>query len=246
ILPHLEQDNLWKTWDHFVFDNNSKYPPIPSGVQWAPGCFMRQVVKTLVCPSNTNAGNPMNQAADPTTSNHYFVTSYFANGGTRGYPRWIIPPDPAVRPTLFDYRDGVFDQNRQHRMADITDGTTNTLMFGERHYYDPVFDTPVPAFDHNDRIADWGWCWFGAQGDAFLGANVRINFRLPANWAMLPPAQAQVLFDDRINAYGSGPPGGANFALADGSVRFIRESISPLTLRALGTRAGGEPAPGDF
>ncbi len=44
----------------------------------------------------------------------------------------------------------------------------------------------------------------------------------------------------RVNAFGSLHPGGANFAMADGSVRFIKQSISQPTYHALGTRAGGE------
>src|SRR5262249_46402196 len=35
-------------------------------------------------------------------------------------------------------------------------------------------------------------------------------------------------------------PGGANFAMADGSVKFIKNSINVNTYRGLGTRAGGE------
>ncbi len=237
LLPYIEQDNLWKRWDHLNFDRNTRDE---NGVQWGPGwVFMRQPVRTLVCPSNPNAGSPINQPVNPASGNRYFITSYFGAAGTRGYPRWATDG----RPGLFAFRDGVFDQNRQHTIGTITDGTTNTLMFGERHYFDPVFDTS-PVVD--DRIGDWGWCWFGAQGDAFLGTNVPINFKLPANYDRLSAGQQQLLFDDRINAYGSGHAGGANFAMADGSVRFIADSISPLTFRALGTRAGGEVIPGNF
>ena len=39
----------------------------------------------------------------------------------------------------------------------------------------------------------------------------------------------------------SAHPGGVNVALADGSVRFIRDSIPMENWKALGTRAGGEP-----
>ena len=44
----------------------------------------------------------------------------------------------------------------------------------------------------------------------------------------------------RVNAFGSLHPGGANFAMADGSVRFIKQTIAQPTYHALGTRAGGE------
>ena len=35
-------------------------------------------------------------------------------------------------------------------------------------------------------------------------------------------------------------PGGANFAFSDGSVHFLKQSISLVTYNALGSRAGGE------
>lgn len=46
-------------------------------------------------------------------------------------------------------------------------------------------------------------------------------------------------------SFGSRHTGGANFLMGDGSVRFIRDSVAPATLSALGTRAGGD-IPGDY
>jgi prepilin-type processing-associated H-X9-DG protein len=50
----------------------------------------------------------------------------------------------------------------------------------------------------------------------------------------------------RLGAYGSGHGGGANVVFADGSVRFLRDSISLSTLQALSTRAGGEVIAEDY
>jgi prepilin-type processing-associated H-X9-DG protein len=69
-----------------------------------------------------------------------------------------------------------------------------------------------------------------------------MNFRLPANFTSLDGAVQQLLYDDRINAFGSMHTGGSNVALADGSVHFVSQSISPITFQALGSRSRGEVA----
>lgn len=236
LLPYIEQETLRNLFDEFTFSNNQRFPANPSGVVNAPGSFTKQIVRTLVCPSNPNASNPINTPANPSATHAglYFVNSYFGSAGTRSYPRFASDG----RLSLFQFQDGVYIQNRQVKIEEITDGASNTLAMGERHYFDPIFDSGP----WNDRIGDWGWCWFGAQGDALLGTSVPINFKLPSPTSVV----TQALFDDRINAFGSAHSGGANFAMADGSVRFIRESLSPLTFRSLGTRAGGEVIGNDF
>jgi hypothetical protein len=51
---------------------------------------------------------------------------------------------------------------------------------------------------------------------------------------------------DRLSAYGSQHGWGANFALTDGSVRFISSKIPLSVLLGLSTRSGGEVNPGDY
>jgi prepilin-type processing-associated H-X9-DG protein len=50
----------------------------------------------------------------------------------------------------------------------------------------------------------------------------------------------------RMGAYGSGHGGGANVVFADGSVHFLRATISLSTLQALSTRAGREVIAEDY
>ena len=207
---------------------------------------MREVVPTLMCPSNP--GGPWNEAQDPSGSGRYFRTHYCGSAGTRSYPRYN-----ASRPSLFNphypavsnptgppaLSDGIFTRSRNFGTQDITDGTSQTLLVGERQFYDPVFDE---SDEVDDEIRDWGWAWFGGEGDIMLSTSAQLNFRMPANFAALSDGVKQQLYDDRINAFGSMHAAGANFAIADGSVRYISQFISPFAYRALGTRAGREIA----
>jgi prepilin-type processing-associated H-X9-DG protein len=140
------------------------------------------------------------------------------------------------------------------RLADITDGTTSTLLFGERSRWDPNYNT----------FAEHGWDWpfryYGnwcgtsrkALSHFTLSSYAPINYRLPFSYqnraVASPPANTASDFkyyiDLRVCAFGSNHPGGANFALADGSVRFISETMPLVTLRALSTRQGGETVTG--
>jgi prepilin-type processing-associated H-X9-DG protein len=52
--------------------------------------------------------------------------------------------------------------------------------------------------------------------------------------------------NDRVREFASLHPGGANFLLADGSVRFIREDIDFRAYQALSSIQGGEVPKGDF
>jgi prepilin-type processing-associated H-X9-DG protein len=72
-----------------------------------------------------------------------------------------------------------------------------------------------------------------------MSAYAPINFRVPDN----PPtdfAGFYPIYEQRVCAFGSQHPGGANFALADGSVRFVRDTIAADALRWLCVRNDGE------
>ena len=58
--------------------------------------------------------------------------------------------------------------------------------------------------------------------------------------ALKVPGAANTTINPGQAAARSYHPGGVNVLLADGSVRFVRNTIDAATWRALGTRAGGE------
>ena len=95
-------------------------------------------------------------------------------------------------------------------------------------------------------MAGYGF-WASAGGqlaltDLTMSSFGPINYKIPAGLGTVTGSNEENL---RLNAFGSQHTGGAQFALADGSVRFISENVDRNVSRALGTRAGGEVV-GDF
>jgi prepilin-type N-terminal cleavage/methylation domain-containing protein/prepilin-type processing-associated H-X9-DG protein len=224
LLPYFEQDNLYKKWDHDDNRNN---------VAGGRNATQAQVIKILVCPSDwlpdpvweLTAFHP-DLPLPPWCLGFYGMTSYGGNAGTRSVPN----------PRLS--KDGVIFVGSNVRLADITAGSSNTLLFGERYHHDPEYDRRRPdVAPAVPPMAGWGRWGFvasvAASGHVSLSTPVPINYRVP-------PGGGVSAMEDRQCAFGSGHPGGANFAFADGSVRFLSDSTPLPMLQALSTRAGGE------
>jgi prepilin-type N-terminal cleavage/methylation domain-containing protein/prepilin-type processing-associated H-X9-DG protein len=174
-----------------------------------------RVIKTYICPADPleNGGIDTGEGAS-SPPRHWAITSYGANAGIRSYRRNL------------QTNDGPFVHNVPRRVASILDGTSNTIFVGERLHRDPIFDA-IPG----ENLDAWGWWPFGAEGDVLLSAAERIN------WMMTSATQAD--YDLRINVFGSAHTGGANFAMGDGSVRFLADSLDLVTLQRLCTHQDG-------
>jgi prepilin-type N-terminal cleavage/methylation domain-containing protein len=226
LLPFVEQGNLQNVYNIDINTwNSNRVDPVTG--QPGPGAFSARTFELLSCPSS-----PINPLIDNQTDlpRLWGLTSYL---GCAGQVSW---PDGS------ETCDGLFYRNRWHRIADVSDGTSNTLAFSERSNLDPVFDSYTP-FD--DAIIGWGWWVYGGAGDVLFGTQAPVNFRIPANIATYPDAVQQQYYNWRINAIGSEHTGGVNACRADGSVNFLSNSVSLTTLQALGTRSGGEVIQGD-
>ena len=214
LFPMMEGDNIVRDFDMTSAGFGTNFGNANSrAARTAP---------VLICPAD-----PLKVTAyvyDPDDVEG--LTSYGGCGGTVAYK------------TNDATRDGIFLRNQYVSVLQVVDGSSNTLLFGERHHFDPAFD----ARDNSggEDIQAWG-CWaYGAEGDVLLGTTAGINFRLQMSYVSLTPAEQDILYKKRINAFGSAHSGGANFTLADGSVRFIRDNVNQITFAALGTRATGE------
>jgi prepilin-type N-terminal cleavage/methylation domain-containing protein/prepilin-type processing-associated H-X9-DG protein len=233
LLPYFEQDNLYKEWDSYDNRNN---------VAGERNATQAQVIKILICPSDP-LPQPVVQLtipiAPPWSLGFYAMSSYGGNAGRRSVKAGSAPPWPGMT------KDGIFFIDSNVRIADITDGTSNTLLFGERYHRDPQYDLQHDVFwPGSPPMAQLGrWAEVAYQGAA---ANVMLSTPVRINYQMSPGGDFDAV-QNRMCAFGSGHTGGANFAFADGSVRFLSDSTPWSTLQALSTVAGGEvAAAGDF
>ena len=234
MLPFLEQQPLYDRWNFSDPLTNADGMTANASV----------VLNTLLCPSDLIPQNPVASG-----SRWYAISSYGGNGGSQSHPPANLSSDG-----IFHATGPAAPGFSQVKPADITDGLSNSLFFGERNHRDPNYDTFLAPGWIIEPMWQWGW-WAPSGGnfglsDVTMSTLAPVNYKLGFSFANRPPdASSQAGFASydalRVCSFGSQHPGGANFAMADGSVRFLKDTTAMAVLRALGTRAGGEVVSAD-
>ena len=243
ILPQMEQQSLF---DAYNFAGNNR-PGLPAGYDVDLryfGAANRTVTSTrlaaYLCPSDgTNA--PLVLEVDGVTR-ACTSQNYAGNFGNTTQLQLHQPGNRFGGAPFGDVGAPLADQSlvpqRTAALCDLTDGLSTTLLLGEVVVGQGIdlrgfswwgdaagFETSLtPNSTQPDVLADPAYCQ-----------------PRPPN----PPCAARAPGRPDIYAVRSRHPGGVNAALADGSARFVRDAINPVTWCGMGSARGGEVIGGD-
>jgi prepilin-type N-terminal cleavage/methylation domain-containing protein/prepilin-type processing-associated H-X9-DG protein len=206
ILPYVEQEQL-------LLSSQKAYQESTWPFNNPPHVGLDTIVNTFVCPADSRVFDPQFAPRDML---EVALTSYLGIEGKDLYGQ-----------------DGILFRDSHIRMGDITDGTSQTLLAGER----------PPSADFQ-----FGW-WYAGAGQQFTGSadmvlGVQEQDVIPYSLAPCPQGSYQFgpgQVNDQCDMFHfwSLHAGGANFVFADGSVHFLTYAAAPL-MPALASRAGGE------
>lgn len=249
-LPYLEQQPLYNSINFNDIEGNIGVVPLVAGGQTNRD-LRRTVLNGVICPSNDQdklrqnqnqgyingqGGGPPGGGIDYVGNMGHFWGGWkdcnnvpdfpdpqnrFVKGSLPGTP-WVDGDWDVDIPRL----QGVFKYRGSVKLAQILDGTSNTIAVFEDYHWN---GGQQPRFDSGYTVDS---CWMSPL--AATG-----NLRNPMN--NKNPAWLQGVGDVRCHGWSSNHPGGAMACLADGSVNFYSQTMDHLTRYSLATRNGGEP-----
>ena len=218
IMPYFEQDNLFKLYVNWG-GNDSTGPRYSSGTNPARVCSQR--LKVFTCPSDSDR-RPFGNI----TNNNYAVSA--GSGGTSRNTGTIT--GIAVGAGMFD---GVA-LTRKIKLTDVSDGLTNTVMVGEvlqgegsdlRGFIWWGDASAMSTYDvPNSTLPDRIYTAFYCNNQPLRGLPCAVSSSTNPTMFLSRSRHAQ----------------GVNACLGDASVRFVSNSVTAATWRAMGTATGGE------
>lgn len=224
LLPFIEQQSVWDTMN----------PGDPT--DWALPRHLdnaRTPLDVYVCPSdkapNTNpAGLNDFNVNNPTAFNSRLPEDVNGTQEPVGYSSYVGLKGANNRNGRNADHNGVLFQNSRVKFRDITDGTSNTLAVCEREFT-----------YHRGSI------WMGSSVDRQGTLNQRIRHTNLSRTCNLNSgvicANGYYINGSQRRACSSLHPGGAQFALCDGSVQFLSETVDGEVYRRLGNKEDGLP-----
>ena len=181
--------------------------------------YIRTNIQSYVCPSSRNL--PSNRPGTG-ASQGWAYSTYRGNMGAFD----TNPATNTLNPTPPTTPNGMLYEGSAVRMADVGDGTTNTLMLGDSPfgYWADGWSCCVRVWDDVNHPDLWDAYWYNIPSPQ------------PANALFIPP-NASVSY--QFFSFGGGHTGDLScFALADGSTRAVSKRIDKNVFKAISTRNG--------
>jgi prepilin-type N-terminal cleavage/methylation domain-containing protein/prepilin-type processing-associated H-X9-DG protein len=243
ILPFIEKGNVYNL-DQMWSSGYNTWPATYNGNgYWTQGST---VIPTYLCPSDPGGSAQVEVGGGYVPTGGFAPTDYVAITGLTvfgaGKHYYNDPGTEGIIQGIF-YPGDVPSQ--QVTMVGITDGTSNTIMIGER----------PPAADRSNGAWEGAYCdtCMGVAGTDVWATQTGIIYLALGNgmygpgWGGTPCPNAPYYFGPgsptnicSYNHLWSNHTGGANFAFGDGSVRFISYNVNYQIILYLATRNGGE------
>ena len=240
LLPFLEQAPLANAYNYSIasFDLGNR-TVLASGIA------------TLWCPSDPTisqgsaAGSASNFGTYISSTQTVYRNSYGVCMGIWLNSAWPTPNPFATSslvPAAQQNGNGVFGYQSSNKLASITDGTSNTIALGE------VANGLIPVNAGQTGYNIWAFSGYnvGESGVVASMYGVNLQKRLPISTtnyiSWYSPGQPFAL----AMSVGSFHPGGANVGMADGSVRFLKETIASFPTNALPATNYGTNGPGPY
>ncbi len=231
LLPYIEQQNLFNQYSYAFRASASSPYGIPVAPQYAGNdAVAATLVKTFVCPSDTNpppvesrnAGNPADfyEMVSARRSNYLFSTGAYTD-----YNADWANTSIAAR--------GVFGNNGAASISNMTDGTSNTIAIGES----------LQKWHNGSTV--FGPYWGTGTHTAVHGRGYYSNFTPNYPYGTCAPNTSSSRRCTYAWGFSSNHTGTTNFVLCDGSVRGIRDGINAATWIAICTPDAGD-IPGNY
>jgi prepilin-type processing-associated H-X9-DG protein len=199
-----------------------------------PAAPTRTVVRNLVCPSDGLGGDNSTYSPGGLELGTYNHSNYLAFFGDQNFgAAFARTSKPAA-----------FGINRGARLLDITNGTSQTMIFGE-------YLTGLPQQEAPNDLR--GVHWIDVPGMSQLYTQAAPNSAIPdvfnPSARFCPPSYNRPELNlpcgggsvnEMTAASRSRHPGGVNVLKADGSVHFVSQNINLATWQAMGSISGGE------
>jgi prepilin-type N-terminal cleavage/methylation domain-containing protein/prepilin-type processing-associated H-X9-DG protein len=237
-LAYIEQNAIAQKWQ---WNQNYNSTVVRGLIGDTAG---RPTISTLRCPSSPLA----NTHCLSTTAPGSMIADYVAIAGAiNGFGGLTGVPQTAVSGYGIHTRNGIFSYNSQTTMTGITDGTSNTILLGEVGNFVIANNTRQdyrPSVQHGFAMGCQGnnnntqTLPSSSDGRVFNTTslryliNTRQNFTTDCSDGVCQNASNN-------HPLTSAHSGGVNVALADGSIRFLRDSTTAQTLARLAAMNDG-------